>query len=58
MKAHPSLTEAWRLLGARKGPPSESDRPPGPSQPPRVLPGQIDIFGVTHGLEFKEDDDE
>jgi hypothetical protein len=44
----PAITEARRLLGARKGPPTEADAPRRSSQLPRVLPGQIDIFGTTH----------
>jgi hypothetical protein len=47
------LTEARRQLGARKGPPTDADAPRRQSHPPRVLPGQIDVYGVTHG--FDED---
>lgn len=46
---HPAVREARRLLGARKGRPSDSDRPLRTSHPPRVLPGQLDIFGNVHG---------
>ena len=46
----PGLTTAKALLKARKGPPDDADRPRPPSQQPKVLPGQIDIFGHVHGL--------
>jgi hypothetical protein len=45
----PGLAEARRMLAARKGPPTEADRPQRASKPPRVLDGQIDIFGHVHG---------
>jgi hypothetical protein len=48
-KERPGLSEARRMLAARKGPPTESDRPRRPSHPPRVLPRQIDIHGTVHG---------
>ena len=47
---HEGIARARQLLTARKGPPTEADKPRRPSQPPRVLPGQIDIHGTTHGL--------
>jgi hypothetical protein len=47
--ARPGVAEARRLLKARKGPPTDADRPQRLSKPPRVLPGQIDIFGHVHG---------
>jgi hypothetical protein len=50
-KEHPGLSAARRMLGARKGPPTEADSPRRESRPPRVLPGQIDVYGVTHGLD-------
>jgi hypothetical protein len=39
----PGMTEARRLLAARKGPATEADRPR-ESQRPRVVPGQLDLF--------------
>ena len=45
---HEAITDTRRLLAARKGPPTEADAPRRQSRPPRVLPGQIDIHGVTH----------
>jgi hypothetical protein len=45
----PAIAEARRLLKARKGPPTDADRPQRPSKPPRVLYGQIDIFGHVQG---------
>ena len=53
---HEGIAHARQLLKARKGPPSEADRPRRPSRPPRVLPGQVDIHATTHGLD--EDADE
>jgi hypothetical protein len=44
----PAMAEARRLLKARKGPPTENDRPQRPSKPPRVLDGQIDLYGRVH----------
>lgn len=44
----PSLLEAQRLAKARPGPPSAYDAPPVrplPGPKPKVLPGQLDIFG-------------
>jgi hypothetical protein len=43
---HPSITNARRLLKARKGPPSEDDAPKRRSRPPRVMPGQMSIYDV------------
>jgi hypothetical protein len=55
----PAMAEARRLLKARKGPPTENDRPQRPSKPPRVLDGQIDIFGHVHGGDVQPElDDE
>jgi hypothetical protein len=54
-KELPGLREARRMRAARRGPPSEYDRPQHPSLPPRVLPGQVDIFGTTHGLEAADE---
>ena len=48
-RERPALAHARRLLKARKGPPTEADRPQRPSKRPRVLDGQIDIFGDVHG---------
>jgi hypothetical protein len=48
--ARRSAKEAIRLARLDKRPPTEADRPRQPSQPPRVLAGQTDIYGVTHGL--------
>ena len=47
---HEAIGHTRQLLAARKGPPTEADGPRRPSRPPRVLPGQIDIDGITHGL--------
>jgi hypothetical protein len=47
-KEHPAITEARRLLRARKGVPTEADRPKPASKPPRVLPGQLALFETTH----------
>jgi hypothetical protein len=47
-KEHPAITEARRLLGARKGPPTETDRPRHKGRPPRVLDGQLDLDGNVH----------
>ena len=48
-REHPALGHARRLLKADKRPPTEADRPNRPSKPPRILDGQIDIFGHVHG---------
>jgi hypothetical protein len=53
----PGLREARRLCTARKGPPSEFDRPQPRSHRPKVLPGQIDIFGNVHGLPQERDEE-
>jgi hypothetical protein len=45
----PGLADARRMVNAPKGPPIDTDRPQRPSKPPRVLEGQIDIFGHVHG---------
>lgn len=47
-KAAHGLAEAWRLLGARRGKPTNADIPrptaaPGPKRKP--LPGQLDLDG-------------
>ena len=52
-RERPGIAEARRLLKARKGPPTDAERPLRPSKPPRVLDGQIDIFGHVHGGEEK-----
>ena len=44
----PGLAEARRLLKARKGAPTEADRPRRQGKPPRVHDRQLDIFGHTH----------
>jgi hypothetical protein len=49
---HEGTAHARQLLTARKGPPTEADGPRRPSRPPRVLPGQIDTHGTTHGLDM------
>jgi hypothetical protein len=41
---HPTITLTKRLLGARKGPATETDRPVRTSRPARVIPGQLTIF--------------
>jgi hypothetical protein len=40
----PGMIEAKRLIGARKGPATEADRPRRASKPPRVMPGQLALF--------------
>jgi hypothetical protein len=47
-KESSGISIARRLFKARKGPPTEADGPGRPSNPPRVLDGQIDIFGRIH----------
>ncbi len=49
-KRNPALYEAERALKKRKGPPSAADRPyvPIPGPKPKVLPGQLDIYGHEH----------
>lgn len=47
-KEHPAVTEARHLLGARKGPPTETDRPRRKGRPPRVLDGQLDLDENVH----------
>jgi hypothetical protein len=46
------------MLNAQKGPPSKDDVPRRPSKPPRVLDGQIDIFGHVHSSRTDPADDE
>ena len=48
-REHPALAQARKLSKARKGPPTDADRPERPSKPPRVLDGQVDIFGRVYG---------
>jgi hypothetical protein len=43
-----AVAHTRRLLGARKGPPTEADRPVAGGRPPRVLDGQLDIDGNVH----------
>jgi hypothetical protein len=40
----PGMVEALRLLGARKGPATEGDRPTVTSRPRRVPPRQLGLF--------------
>jgi hypothetical protein len=47
----PGMTEAKRLLGARRGPPTDADRPHRASQAPRPLAGQLSIFGAGNAAE-------
>ena len=55
---HEAIGHTRQLLAARKGPPTEADGPRRGSRPPRVLPGQIDIHGTTHGLAAAEEPQE
>jgi hypothetical protein len=51
---HPALTEAVKLLRARKGKPSDVDRPPvkpAPGRKPKLHRGQLDFFGGEEGRE-------
>jgi hypothetical protein len=48
--ARKAAREAVRLAGLPKRAATEADRPRLPSQPARVLAGQTDIYGMTHGL--------
>ena len=57
-KKSPGLVEATRLLKARKGKPTDADRPsprplPGPKRKP--LPGQLDLYSnETPGVEVPD----
>ena len=54
-KTHPALVEALRLLRKPRRAPTEADCPPVrplPGPKPRILDGQIDLYGHVH------DDDE
>jgi hypothetical protein len=48
--ARRAARDAVRLAGLPKRAPTEADRPRLPSQPARVLAGQTDIYGMTHGF--------
>jgi hypothetical protein len=48
--ARRAAREAVRLAGLPKRTPTEADRSRLPSQPARVLAGQTDIYGMTHGF--------
>jgi hypothetical protein len=50
-KIHPALAETLRLLRKQRRPPTEADRPfrPPPGPKPKVLHGQIDLWGRVHG---------
>ena len=48
---NPSLLNAMALQKGRKGPATEADRPKVQGKPPRVLPGQVDLFGRIHGTD-------
>jgi hypothetical protein len=45
---HNAVSAARQLLKARTGPPSEEDAPRLSGRGPRVLDGQIDIYGIEH----------
>jgi hypothetical protein len=45
---HNAAGAARQLLKARLGPPSQDDAPRHRERGPRVLDGQIDIYGVEH----------
>jgi hypothetical protein len=51
---HPAVKQTYRLLKARKGPATDDDRPRRKSQPPQVIPGQLDLDGNAHGLEDED----
>jgi hypothetical protein len=42
-QASPTLREAIKMLKARKGPPTDEDRPRRRSASARVLPGQLSV---------------
>jgi hypothetical protein len=46
----PGMTEARRLLAARKGPATEADRPVRESRRPRVVPGQLTLPAMPPGV--------
>jgi hypothetical protein len=46
----PGMTEARRLLAARKGPATEADRPLRESRRPRVVPGQLTLPAMPPGV--------
>lgn len=46
------------MLKADKRPPTEADRPRQLSKPPRVLDGQIDIFGQVHSRKAESADEQ
>jgi len=50
----PGMTEARRLLGARRGPPTEADRPQPSSRGRRQLPGQLTFDGLARRREESE----
>jgi hypothetical protein len=45
---HNAVSAAKQLVKARTGPPSEDDTPRRQGRGPRVLDGQIDIYGTEH----------
>jgi len=57
-KQSPGVREARRLIVARKGPATEADAPIRSGRGPRPLPGQIDIYGSTHGFDIDVDEEE
>jgi hypothetical protein len=42
--ARQAVADARRALKLREGPPTAADRPTRPSHPPKVIPGQMNIF--------------
>jgi hypothetical protein len=57
-REHPALAHARRMLKADKRPPIEADRPRQLSKPPRVLDGEIDIFGQVHSRKAESADEQ
>jgi hypothetical protein len=56
-KTHPSLVEALQLLRKARRSPTETDIPPPrplPGHKPKVLNGQLDIYGRVHGDDERE----
>jgi hypothetical protein len=45
---HNAVSAAKQVLKVRTGPPSEDDAPRRRGRGPRVLDGQIDIYGAEH----------
>ena len=50
-RALPGMTEAKRLLGARRGPATDADRPHRESRARKQIPGQLSIFGAGNAAE-------